>query len=630
MGKVLNVDLTSGTIEEEDLDYDLAAAFLGGYGLGAKYLFDRMPAGTDSFSEDSLLGFFSGPTTGTPCLFSGRWMVVSKSPQTGTWNDANSGGYFGPEMKRAGFDAIIFRGISKSPVYLWINDGKAELRSARKYWGMDTNECFDAFKADLDPKCQAAIIGPGGEKMSLMGNIIDDYHRAAGRGGSGAVMGSKKLKAIVARGTLKPPVHDMDKLRAWNKKVVEGLKTGPLVGAADLYSAHGTAFGTDGNVQGSDCPVNNWGDGLTEYVEKSGEKLTMLATANMDKYKVGKYNCSSCPLGCGAHYEIKEGRWPMKTPRPEYETIGVFGPLCSHSEVDAICKCNDICNRAGIDTISAGGTIAWAMECYSNGVLTKKDTGGIDLRWGDSDAVVQAMEEMARGRTKFGKLLAMGSAAAADSIGKGHEYVQTVGGIEIAVHDPRLCPGYARTAVLDPTPGRHVKGGLGFFQGGMGPEDKYDWEKDNGAWDLTATSQYEIWGAAGMCYFIILCGLDWNEFLPALINAVTGIPEDDIRKAGYRVFAMRHMFNIREGFTRGKIRMPDRIGGRPPLKEGVTADITLKEDILIDNFLRAAGYDIKTARPYKKTIRELGYMDNALRYCKKDPPAASAGAARQA
>ncbi|MDR1894227.1 MAG: aldehyde ferredoxin oxidoreductase family protein [Spirochaetales bacterium] len=606
-GKILNVNLTTREITEEALDEESAFAFLGGYGLGAKYLFKRMKANADPLGPDNVLGFVTGPLTGTPALFGGRYMAVCKSPVSQTWNDANCGGYFGPELKKAGFDGVFINGISENPVYLWISGGRAELRDAKKYWGMDTQAAFDAFKEDLgDGKIQAALIGPGGENVSLLACVIDDYHRALGRGGVGAVMGSKKLKAIVARGTDKITVTNLEALRELNKKIAEGLKTS---GGAAAYRERGTGGYTDNAVFGGDCPVFNWGDGVSKFGD-----ISELGTVKMDKYKTGKYHCAGCPLGCGAHYDVKDGRWPIgKTQRPEYETIGMFGPMCGHADVDAIIKCNDLCNRAGIDTISTGATVAWAMECYSNNLITKEQTGGIDLQWGNSQGMVEAVEAIVN-NTPFGKILGQGSAAAAKLLKTGEQYVMAVRGIELPAHDARLCPGYARTYQYDPTPARHVKGGLGLSQGSKPPEEKYN-TKDNGMADYVTTSLYDLFNIAGLCYFVILCGLPWGEFIPELIEAVTGIPKADCLKAGYRALTARHLFNVREGLRRKDFFFPGRLAGRPPLTEGINKGITLDNERLADDFFRAAGWDEQTGVPKRETVEQLGYMTEMLDFC---------------
>ena len=499
-GKLLFVDLTKGTLEERPLSEVLAKNFIGGYGIGARVLYDMMKPGVDPLGPDNVLGFMTGPLNGTGALFGGRYTVVCKSPVTGGWNDANSGGFFGPELKRAGFDGVFVTGISPKPVYLFIKDGKAEMRDGRALWGKDCTDAQEALIQEIgEPKLRAAIIGPAGEKLSLMACVINDTHRAAGRGGCGAVMGSKNLKALVARGTQKIPVADPEKMKQVNGEILVWMKNGPTVELLKGLGAFGTGVGTAGSGLTGDAPVKNWGG--VGVVDMGEERLTKLATFSYDaKYNTKKYACAQCPLGCGAHYSVKEGKWPAEaTDRPEYETLGAFGTMTLNDDIESIIKCNDICNRYGLDTISVGATVTWAMECYGNGILSLEDTGGIELTWGNAESIV-ALTQAIADQTGFGKVLALGSAKAAEKLGKGVEYLQTVRGIELPMHDPRSAPGFARTYQHDPTPARHVKGGMGMMQMMMPPEAKYNYE-GTGPMDVGATCGTEIKNVSGLCVF---------------------------------------------------------------------------------------------------------------------------------
>ncbi len=611
VGKLLFVDLTKGKIREEELSEDLARKFIGGYGLGARVLYDMMPGGADPLGPDNVLGFVTGPVTGTGAVFSGRYVVVCKSPVSGTWNDANSGGYFGPELKQAGYDAVFVSGVSKKPVYLWIKDGEAELRDASKLWGLDATESLEALIEDTgEKKMRAALIGPAGERQSLLACVMNDRHRAAGRGGAGAVMGSKKLKAVAVRGTGEVPVADPQRLKAINRNVRAAMKDGPMAMMMAGFGEYGTGMGNVGSALSGDSPVKNWGGvGVIDYGAEAANNLSVPAIDA--KYKKRAYGCASCPLACGAHYEVNEGPWPIGFgDRPEYETWAAFGSTCLNSSAEAIIKVNDICNRAGIDTISTGMTVAWAIECYENEVLNRQETAGIELTWGNAAAIVDITQAIADG-TGLGATLALGSKAAADKLGKGHEYLVTVRGIEVPMHDPKLGPGLARTYQYDATPARHVKGGAGLVQM-MNPDpSKYNYE-GTGFLDVMVTSNIEMINICGLCLFGMYAGVDGVQL--QLMEAVTGwsFKSQDQMQAAMRVMNMKHAFNLREGLTPADFTVPARIVGKPAQEAGPLAGVTIDNDRLADNFFAAMGWDRETGKPSRRMLELMGGMDDVI------------------
>ncbi|MBI4765279.1 MAG: hypothetical protein HY787_11815 [Deltaproteobacteria bacterium] len=274
-GKMLFVDLTQGKIEEKELTEEMAKRFIGGYGIGARILYDLMKPGVDPLGPDNVIGFVTGPLNGTGAFLGARYTVVCKSPVTGGWNDANSGGFFAPELKKAGYDAVFISGASDKPVYLWIKDGKAEIRDAFKLWGKDAVETHEALVTEIgDRMLRAALIGPSGEKLSLMACVMNDYHRAAGRGGLGAVMGSKKLKAVVVRGTGQVPIADPEKLKEINQSLQSAMKEGPMATIAQAFAQLGTGMGTGANALSGDTPVKNWGGvGIVDFGEEKAHKL---------------------------------------------------------------------------------------------------------------------------------------------------------------------------------------------------------------------------------------------------------------------------------------------------------------------------------------------------------------------
>ena len=606
-GKMLFVDLTKGTWEEKELDEELATNFLGGYGIGAKVLYEMIPAKADPLGPDNVLGFVTGPATATKASFGGRYTVVCKSPVTGGFNDASSGGFFGPEIKKAGYDAIFISGVAKKPVYLWINDGKVEIRDAADLMGKDVKETWEALKVETgEPKVRVACIGPPGEKLSLMSAIMNDGHRAAARGGSGAVMGSKNLKAIAVRGTGTVSVANPEMVTELNKKLVAGMKENPF---AQGFGEYGTGVGTGASALSGDSPVKNWkGAGIVDIGE---EKANQLAATTFDsKYKTKKYACAQCPLGCGAEYEKTGGRWPLaETERPEYETAASFGCLILNSEEDVIFKANEVCNRAGFDTISAGATIAWAMECYEKGILTKEDLDGIDLTWGNGEATIALLEKMAAGEG-CGAVLMNGSAYAAEKLGKGAECLVTASGIELPMHDPRFAPGFTRTYRLDPTPGRHVKHGLGMPQMMGAPiGNKYDYNA-TGYLDVKLTADGSTSDAAGFCLFLGIVG---QGMTGPLLEAITGRTHksQDIFNTGVRVFTMRHAFNLREGLKPADFDMSDR--GKGGLTEGPLAGVEVDTSMLDRNWFAWTGYDPETGIPTLESLKRMGHVEEVIR-----------------
>ncbi|HHX75456.1 MAG TPA: aldehyde ferredoxin oxidoreductase, partial [Firmicutes bacterium] len=529
-------------------------------------------------------------------------------PVTGGWNDANSGGYFGPELKKAGYDAVFVSGTAAKPVYLLLQDGKAELRDASHLWGKDTKETWFLLQEELQqPKLRVVAIGPAGEKMSLLSCPINDGHRAPGRGGGGAVMGAKKLKAIAVYGTGDITMANPEKVTELNKQIAANIKTNPR---AQAFSQRGTGGGTGASALSGDTPVKNWGG--VGILDIGPEKAELLGAANLDKHKVKKYACFNCPLGCGAEYKVTTGRWPLEqTERPEYETSASFGALLLNSDEDVVLKCNEICNRYGLDTISTGATVAWAMECYNNGVLTQEELDGIDLTWGNGEAIVALTQKIAA-QEGCGAVLAHGSAYAAQKWGKGEEYLQVASGIELPMHDSRLGPGLARTYQYDPTPGRHVKGGIGLGQAFGAIPNKYDFS-NTGEMDVAATASQEVENCAGFCTFMSMGGI--RDAKEQYLEAVTGwtFTREDSYRAGLRILNMRHAFNLREGLKPADFTLSPRAAGKPPLTEGPLKGVEIDTEQLAKNFFTTVEWDMETGKPSLASLQRLGGLDEVIK-----------------
>jgi len=617
IGKVLIADLTDKTYAIEDLNPEWARDFLGGPALGARYLYDLMPANTPVFAPESVIGFVTGPLNDTRSFMGGRYTVVSKSPVTGGFNDSNSGGEFAVKMKRSGFDAIFVKGISEDPVYIYIDDGNVEFRDASSIWGMKTLGTEEALRAQTGrTDICAALIGPGGEHLSNMAAIMNDGHRAAGRGGSGAVMGSKKLKAVVCRGTHKVQVKDPDEITRVNSAWKE-YSEGPISGLMSTWGAHGTASNYESAVFTSDAGIKNWGGVPSDLSEVQVESLT---GDSMDKkYFVKKVACNSCPVGCGAMLRVKNdkfvhefqtigrlppdaphaaqgaesgalrtvsGKYDFESARPEYETLGAFGSMLLNGDEVSASLCNLYCNEYGYDTISFGATIAWLMECYENGLFTMQELDGIDLRWGNSAAIL-AMAERICEYKGIGVALNGASRKAAELLGRGEEYLTVAGGVEPGHHCARNNPAMARTFTFDPTPGRHVKGGRGVGTGFAPPEVKYNFE-GTGEQDKAGVIRAEFDNLSGVCHF--------NHFLEReakykYLGAVTGhhYSKEELDNLGLRSFTIRSAFNFREGMRRKDCTISDRLIGKPPLTDGPLSGVTIDIEKLGDNLYEALG-----------------------------------------
>lgn len=610
-GKILWVDLSSKSVQEELLGDDLYLKFLGGYGIGAWLIYQRQPAGVDPLGPQSILGFTTGPLTGTTAITGNRFTVVGKSPKTGTWGDANCGGNFGPGLKFAGVDATFFTGTSDKPVYLLVEDGKAQILDASDLWGLDSNETEDTLRERHGKNTYVACIGQAGERASLLACVMNHYGRAAGRSGLGAVMGSKRLKAVVAVGDAEVPVANPDSVSDIRKKCFEVFKQNP---SYDLFHNYGTCGITANSCQTGDTPVKNW-KGIPDDFPTAG-RISDDSVINLVEKP---YGCWRCPIACGGHIRVKSGPYAVSTHKPEYETLGVFGALCLNDNLESIIKINDICNRSGLDTISTGATVAFAIECYEQGVLSKDDTGGLELTWGNADAIVRLTELIAE-EAGIGALFSNGMKKAAEKLGidKCDEFAMHVQGEELPMHDPRLSPGLATSYVVDATPGRHTQWSSWFDEANFLPvgadkyyptvEDKYTYTGKAEAMKFLTCYGHTV-NAAGMCMFGCVCC--HIEALPDFLSAVMGVEYSMARliEAGWRIATMRMAFTVREGGIPTRFRVPLRMVGIPPLEGGPLKGVTIDYKTQTREHLANMGWDTETAKPLPETIRKLGLAD---------------------
>ena len=636
MGKILHVDLTANEIREETLADSVYEKYLGGMGLGAYVLHEKIPAGADPLGPDNILGFLPGLLTGTGSFFTGRWMVVGKSPLTGGWGDANCGGTFSPAIKRCGFDGIFFSGVSEKPVYLYVDDHVTELRDASDVWGMDAVET-ETLLAKKDgnkgKQPKVACIGPAGESVSLISGIVTDKGRMAARSGLGAVMGSKRLKALVLAGSKRIKPHDREEIKklsqTCNKWVqfqppfVSGPMTAfvgalmrllPTVMAMDgiLYKIMLKKWGTVAMNQMSpemgDSPLKNWKGSIKDWGIRKSYSSNPDVFTNCEKVK---YHCYSCPLGCGGICTT-EGKY-SETHKPEYETVLSLGGFCMNEDVDAIFYLNEVLNRAGMDTISAGHAIAFAMECYEEGVITIQDTEGLDLKWGNSEAIVELVERMVK-REGFGHVLADGVKQAVERIGKQAEpYAVLAGGQEPAMHDSRNDPGFALHYSVEPTPGRHTLGSLLYYEmfqlwkvvKGIPKAPSMYWkgskykDPEKLAEMGAVNSKFmTIVNSVGACLFGAFLGakrirlFDW-------MNAATGwdfTPNQYMDKAA-DIHTLKQAFNVKHGLEPKNSKISERALGRPVQKEGANRGRSVEIEAMMSRYWEQFGWDGDTGKP---------------------------------
>jgi aldehyde:ferredoxin oxidoreductase len=612
MGKILRVNLTKGEIHKEDTRQDWARKFLGGAGLATRHLYDEVPQGADPLGPENLLIFMTGPLTGTSSGSASRYSVVSKSPLTGVWGQANSGGSFGPALKRSGFDGIIFEGISPQPVYLEIVNGEAELRPAEHLWGMTVPETEDFLQGNGGYKFTFASIGPGGENIVRYAAIMNNKHRAAGRCGLGAVMGSKRLKAIACSGNEPVPLADQTRFRESARRQLDLLDESML---KVIFDAFGTNMIADMvNVRGG-YPTRNWQAGEFDQIE------AVNAQGITDTVFNEGVRCFACPVACGRGTEIKEGKWQGKTGEgPEYETTNTLGALCGVSDINAITMANYLCNEYGLDTISTGGTIAFAMECYQKGLLTQEQTGGLEIEFGNPELVVELVEKIAR-REGIGDLLAEGTQVMAERIGQGADhFAMHVKGLELPAYDPRAAKICGLGYVAANRGGDHITSFI------VGPtfvdvpcllvedssiKDPFTADPNEAKVVVDMENALTVLDSIGACKFmgIILTAQD----LVDLINSATGWDLDvaEYRRSGERIYNLTRAFNAREGVTRENDILPARLS-EDPLPAGAAAGMVIESESLEsmkDAYYDFRGWDKTTGIPTAEKMIDLGLED---------------------
>jgi len=615
-GKVLRVNLSKKTFTEEILSEQMAKDYIGGAGFGIAYLLNEVPADIDPLSEANKLIFSVGPLTGTPTPCASRMSVVAKSPLTGAVGMCSAGGYFPAEMKFLGYDSIIIEGKADELTYLFIKDGKVSFRSAERLRGTTTVDCQQIIKDDhKDQNIRITCIGPAGEKMSKMSNIINEK-RAAGRKGLGAVMGSKNLKAIAIRGETEPKIHDQAAYEKARKRLLDGIKDSPV--SYPLFSKHGTPLVFGNLWQLGMFPAKNFSaTGEWSGIDKIGIEA-------MAKQRIGNYHCYYCPVGCSQMKIAKSGPYAGAMSEVEYESIYSFGGATGVDNLDAIIMSDKMCDDYGLDTISVGVTIGFAMELYEKGIITKEDTDGEELNFGNYKAMVDLIHKIAF-REGFGEVLADGTDVAAKRIGKGAEkYAMTVKGLELPGYDPRGAKAHGFCYATSYTGADHNRGYA--FQEIFGVPIPYEVDRFaiEGKGKLTKFNQDTrnvTCDSAPMCSFLSdqACAGFLVENTQDLVNAVCGFDftTEEVLQVGERITNAAKVFNTLAGFKRTDDTYPSRIM-EEAIKEGESKGQVVPQadlDQMLDEYYEDRGWG-KDSVPTEEKLSELG-MDFAIDMLKK-------------
>ena len=603
--KILRVDLTARHLEVQELDPKVTEKYVGGAGVAAKILYEETDAGTDPLGPDNRIIAFTGPYTGTSVPSSSRHHLVARSPLTGFLGESNVGGSWGVHFKKAGLDGLVLTGRADRPAYLWIHDGGAEIREAGPVWGQDSTDSAAWLKTQTASQASVAVIGPAGERLARIASIphIGTIVRAAARTGLGAVMGSKNLKGIVVQGSGAIPVADREALDRSTRALLPHIRK-----ATETFGKYGTSGGIDNYEKIGNFPIKNWREGRWAGAGK------ISGVALFNTYLSGRKACLLCPIACGRHVQISEGPYaPLDCEGPEYESIGTLGGECLVDDLAAICKANELCNRYGLDTMSVGSVIAFAMEAYEKGLLTRKDTDGIDLVWGSGETLVRMIHQIGR-REGIGELMGEGSKKMAEALGRNAvEFAIHVKGLEPSAHDPR----------------RFFSQALSYATAARGACHNASWSHPyEMALNMPeigipeAQDPYRIEGKAAFTAIMqdFMCAMDTlvicrftqvgkavtvkNQV--AWLNYITG-RELDVRefmKIGERVFNLKRLYNTRLGVSRKDDFLPPRFLTLERTGEGLTNRLPPLGQLLSDYYAHRRWTEDGIPSPEK--LAELG------------------------
>ncbi len=600
MQPILKINLTTGTTEEYHPPEAWERDFLGGASLAARLLYASLTPDLDPFSPEAPLLFLTGPLTGTAGPAVGRFVVAGKGPATGLWAESNCGGFWGPELRFAGYDGLWVTGRAPQPVYLWIHEGGVEVRPAGHLWGRDLYEVQVAVREEVgEPKARVAVVGPAGERGVLFAGIYCDHGRAAGRTGLGAVMGSKNLKAIAVRGRGKPPLADAKRYAALRSQANRALRED---NEARVLHEVGTAGVANYAEYMGELPAKYYHQGAFPDVDAvSGSRMAETILS-------GTSACHACVIACGRVVRLADG---AKRKGPEYETIVSFGPNLLNDNLEAIVRLGELCDRYGMDTISAGSTIGLAFHLFEQGVLTKADTGGLELRWGDVEAVERLLHLTAR-REGLGDLLAQGARRVARHFGVEEEAVQ-VNGLEVPYHDPRGVSGMALVYATSPRGACHNQSDYFFVDWGHVEESlgiEY-FSRHDQAEKAANVARHQDWrtvyNSLVMCIFANVS----PQMQVDLVNAACGLDWtlEEMMRAGERAWNLKRAINNRLGLTRANDRLPKAL--LEPYDEGGAAGFVPELDAMLDAYYAARSWDPESGRPTRGKLLALGLDDVA-------------------
>ena len=600
---LLRIDLTQQKLREEEVDLSLIFRFLGGRGLGAKILFDELKPSTDPFSAENKLLFLAGPLIGTGAPWCVKYTVMTKSPLSETILMSLAGGFFGPALRGSGYDVLIIEGRSEEPVYLSIQDGKAELREASHLWGMTTEECQQSIKEELGtPRLEIACIGPAGERAVRMACIISGK-RAAGRGGAGAVMGSKNLKAIAVHGKREVPLAEPEEFKerqmAIRKKV-------PEIDRLKVFGKYGTPKNLVLVHERGLFPTQNFQGGLFEGIDRVNH-------LEQQKRVIRPVTCHDCPVACGNLTQAAEGPYKdITTEGPEYETFWAFGAGCGNTSIDAIIAADRLCDQLGLDTISTGNSIAFAMECVEKGLL-KEELEGLELAFGNHEAMVEMIRRIGY-REGIGDLLAEGVRRASEKIDQGaQDFAMHVKGLELAAYDPRGAKGMGIEYATSPRGGCHERGLISRETFGAPPPIDPLSIEEKGAVAKETQDETAVLDALGVCVFPPHNdGMDMNE-LAQLVSCALGKSwtSEDLLETGERIWNLERLFNLREGFTRADDTLPARLLDEP-MKEGPAKGHVVELQVLLQDYYKARHWD-PNGVPTLEVLNTLGLAEEGRR-----------------
>jgi aldehyde:ferredoxin oxidoreductase len=619
-GRILRVNLTDEKISQQELTDEMAMMYIGGAGLATRILYEEIPAGADPLGPENIFVFAVGPYQGgSAILGSGRFTVCAKSPLTHIWGESLAGGYNAEEFKRAGFDALVVSGKAAKPVYLWIHDGNTEIRDASHLWGKtDSFEAEDAIKKELgDNKIQVAPIGPAAENLVRYAGLICNYgHGCAGRMGMGAVMGSKNLKAIAFRGTHKVPIARPDRLKALKKELL------PIIRDAGFTSANrdlGQVMAIIPREENGLMPMKNFKQ--YRWVEGAQKIGVTLEEGEFNRVLNPKPDpCSHCIMGCHRRVTIKEpAKYAMDSYGPEYETNAMIGADCLIDNLLALNKANELCNRYGLDTIEVGAIVAFAMEAYEKGKITREDLGGLELKWGDGDALIAMIEMITKREGRVPRLLGEGLRTAGREL-ECPEIALEVNGACVPAHDPRAFLSMAVETATSTRGACHLHGFPEAIELGVTfPEAGFELSRELDRFDTKykgfAAAKFQDRAAINnstiFCLFYEFSGVDF-EWTTKLLNAVTGwdLTPQELLKTGERIINLQRMFNIKQGLTQVDDTLPDRILKEAHMGGGLREPLETKFNEMMEEYYRVK--DWPDGIPNSKKLRELG-LDFAVK-----------------